>query len=321
VGIRKRLYWGSAVVEIWPNFFIVGAAKAGTTSLYAYLKQHPEIFMPRVKEPHYFAQIRPSPEMRHLYEIVNDRKKYLSLFAKARGYAAIGDASPSYLWEPQAPRRIREVVPQAKIIILLRDPVERAHSHYLADIREGVHNLGFYEALCYDMAREVKGWGISWLYIELGQYAAQVRRYLDIFGPEQTRVFLFEDLKRDSNRVLLEIARFLGVDTDAVARIDTSEAHNAYAMSRGRWAQRLAGAKLSRFLGRTVVPRPIGQFIFDRILLKPGPKPDIDPRAKKLLCEIFEPEVNELEHLLGRPLPELRRSWGNEYLSGKISVL
>jgi hypothetical protein len=297
------------VAEIWPNFFLVGAAKAGTTSLYAYLKQHPQVFLPKVKEPHFFAQVCPSPEMRHLYWMINDRETYLRLFRKARGYLAIGDASPSYLWDAQAAERIRRTVSGAKIIIILRDPVERAHSHYLADVREGVHNLSFYDALRQDMARPRKGWAVSLLYVELGQYAAQVRRYLEIFGPQQVKVLLFEDLRRDGAKVLTELAQFLGIDQGAVAQIDTDEVHNSYAAPRGRWAQKLAGAKLARILGKTVIPFTVGQFIFERVLSMRAPKPPIEPDAKRLLCEIYAPEINELEGILGRPLPELRRSW------------
>jgi hypothetical protein len=297
------------VAEIWPNFFVVGAAKAGTTSLYAYLRQHPQVFLPKIKEPHFFAHVRPSPEMKHLYAAINDRSTYLRLFRNAEGYRAIGDASPSYLWDPEAANRIRRSVGEAKIVITLRDPVERAHSHYLADVREGVHDLSFYDALRQDMARPKKGWAVSLLYVELGQYAAQVRRYLDLFGPAQVKVVLFEELKRNSANVLKELAQFLEVDQGAVEQINTSEVHNSYAAPRGKWAQRMAGAKFSRLLGKTVIPHEVGQFIFERVLLKQAPKPKIEPEAKRLLCEIYEPEIRELEGILGRPLPELRRSW------------
>src|SRR5437667_3118215 len=167
---------------IWPNFFIVGAQNSGTTSLYGYLKQHPDVFMPALKEPHYFAQITPSHEQRYLRTIVRDEAAYLRLFLKAKGYPAIGEASPSYLWDANAPHRIRKAVPHAKIIILLRDPVERAYSHYLMDVREGRQDLPFLQALERDWNRSKKGWSVSQLYVELGLYAEQVRRYLEVFG-------------------------------------------------------------------------------------------------------------------------------------------
>src|SRR5690242_1471908 len=104
----------------WPNFFIVGAASCGTTSLYTYLKQHPAVFLPALKEPHYFAQLCPAWDQRYLFTYVTEEKDYLALFSKAVGFKAIGEASPSYLWCPEAAARIHGVAPRAKIIALLR---------------------------------------------------------------------------------------------------------------------------------------------------------------------------------------------------------
>lgn len=164
-----------------PTFFIVGAAKAGTTSLYAYLKHHPQVVFFDMKEPHFYAGLHPSPSQRHRIPGVQDRRDYLALFRKASSSVAIGDASPSYRWSAVAPFRIRDDIPDAKIIVLLRDPVERAFSHYLMDHREGVTDLGFYDALVTDMNRPDKGWGISQLYVEIGMYASPLERYLDVF--------------------------------------------------------------------------------------------------------------------------------------------
>src|SRR5215469_8597868 len=96
--------------EIWPNFFLVGAAKAGTTSIYAYLSQHPDIFFPVIKEPHFFTRVRPAPQLQFLIEAVSKRAAYVRLYANAGDRRVIGDASPSYLWHPEVPKRIREEV-------------------------------------------------------------------------------------------------------------------------------------------------------------------------------------------------------------------
>ncbi len=200
-------------------------------------------------------------------------------------------------------------MPDAKIAIILRDPVERAHSHYLMDYREGVQDLSFYEALVRDMNRREKGWGVSALYFELGQYARQVRRYLETFPPDQIKILFFEDFRCDVKLVLRRLAAFLELDTGAIDRIDTSTAHNSYAEPRGRLTRRLAGAKLSRILGRTIVPRKAGQFIFEKFFLRHAHKPPIDPRARDLLCALYDPDVTELERTLGCPLPQLRCSW------------
>jgi hypothetical protein len=295
--------------EIWPNFFLVGAAKAGTTSTYAYLSQHPQVFFPRVKEPHFFTQVRATRAQRRFVEVISDRTDYLRLFAGAHGFDVVGDASPSYLWHPEVPSRIRARVPDAKIAIILRDPVERAHSHYLMDYREGVQDLDFYDALVHDMNRREKDWGISSLYFELGQYAQQVKRYLGTFHPRQIGVFFFEDFRCDVKGGLRKLLQFLELDIAALEGIDTSRSHNSYAEPRSELARRLAGARFSRILGQTVVPRKAGQFIFDHFFLRRASKPPIDPRARDLLRTLYEPDVAELEKALGYSLPQLRCSW------------
>ncbi len=295
--------------EIWPNFFLVGAAKAGTTSLYAYLSQHPQVFFPHIKEPHFFTQVRITRAQRRFVEVITDRAEYLQLFTSAHGFSIVGDASPSYLWHPEVPERIRARVPHAKIAIILRDPVERAHSHYLMDYREGVQDLNFYEALVRDMDRREKGWGISSLYYELGQYAQQVKRYLATFHRSQIGIFFLEDFRRDVTGGLRKLLQFLELDVAALDRIDTSTMHNSFAAPRNELMRYLAGAKIPRILGQTIIPRKAGVFIFEKFFLRRAFKPPIDPRARKLLRELYEPDVADLEKTLGYSLPQLRCSW------------
>jgi hypothetical protein len=297
--------------EIWPNFYLVGAAKAGTTSIYTYLSKHPDVFFPAIKEPHFFTQVRPASAQRFLIEAVSKRSTYLRLYARAAGRSVIGDASPSYLWHPEVPQRIRTEVPHAKITIILRDPVERAYSHYLMDYREGAQDRPFYEALIDDMERTDKGWGVSYLYCELGLYAEQVQRYLEMFKPERVKVLMFDDFRRDPRTALRELANFLSLDPSPLADINTSRKYNSYAAPRNRYLRRIAGAKFSRMLGQAVVPHRLGAYIFERFFLKQAPKPPVDPRARKLLCSLYEPELVKLERLLDRELPQLRRSWNS----------
>lgn len=295
--------------ETWPNFFLVGAAKAGTTSLYEYLSRCPGIFFPRIKEPHFFTGVRPANERKFYIDAVTKREQYLRLFRKARNHAVVGDASPSYLWHPEAPRRIHSVAPDARIAIILRDPVERAYSHYLMDYREGVQHLPFYEALIEDMSLPEKGWGVSWLYFELGLYARQIERYFAIFRPEQVKILLFDEFARDVKGTLRNILEFLQLDPSAVDKIDVSRKYNAYSAPRGPIARKLAGSKLSRFLGQTIVPRELGEFIFYKFLVRDTVKPPIDARARDLLSSLYDSEVAKTEEILGRRLPQLRRSW------------
>ncbi len=295
----------------WPNLFIVGAVKSGTTSLYAYLGQHPAVFFPEIKEPHFFTRPDPSPAQRHLITFVREESRYLQLYRNAAHYPWRGDASPSYLWCPEAPARIAEVAPSARIIAILRDPIERAHAQYLMDYSEGAIRQLFYEALQTDWRRCDKGWGVSQLYVELGLYTEQIRRYRAIFGNDNVLVLLTEDLKKDPRGVLRAITRFLGVDEAPIRTIDTHEAHNRYRQPKGAWARRVAGHPVSRFLGKRVVPRRFGVYAWEHWLQKEAVKPARDERATYFLQDIYAPEIKALEAELGRPLPELRRSWPN----------
>ena len=308
----------SAQVAVWPNFFIVGAANSGTTSLYTCLNQHPQVFLPALKEPHYFAHVRPAYEQRYMRTYITEENAYLRLFRRGVEYPAVGEASPSYLFDAEAPSRIRRVLPNAKIIMLLRDPVERAHSHYLMDVREGVQREQFYRAIEEDWYRSRKGWGVSHLYVELGLYAEQVRRYLSTFGGKRVLILMFEELRRASENgksALAKVLRFLQVDPHYLDRIDTSHAENSYGVARWSWARRLAGSNRVRRVGQILVPPRLGsnqavkRLIFQRFFVKTAPRPEMDSRAKDLLCSIFDPNIRALEELLQRRLPELRHTW------------
>ncbi|OEU69193.1 MAG: hypothetical protein BA863_00135 [Desulfovibrio sp. S3730MH75] len=125
--------------------------------------------------------MKPSKSQEHIVHPVLDPLKYEELFADARYSKIIGEASPSYLSDENTARRIKSKVPDAKIIILLRDPIERVYSHYLMDVRNGIQKKKFYQALIEDYSSQEKGWGVSHMYVELGLYADQVVRYMDIF--------------------------------------------------------------------------------------------------------------------------------------------
>ena len=297
--------------KLWPNLFVVGAVKSGTTSLWAYLKQHPDIFFPEMKEPHYFTHPHPAPEQRHCIRYIATEDDYLRLYGTCDGSKYCGDASPSYLWSEIAAQGISQHSPQAKIIIILRDPVQRAYAQYLMDFNEGVTDLNFTAALHKDWERVDKGWGISQLYVELGMYHDQIQRYFSLFGRRSVKVLLLEDLKRKPLQTLQEIAQFLEISPTPFAHINFRTAHNHYASPRGNWARRLAGNPFSRYIGEYLFPQRWGEYIWRHLFLREEPKPAMDVSAKTWLIAQFEPEIERLENHLQRPLPELRRSWGS----------
>ena len=215
-----------------PNFLIIGAAKSGTTSLYRYLGQHPDVFLSPVKEPAFFVYegrqghfTGPQDQEGFDRRVVPNRNDYEALFADAGDRTAIGEASVEYLYDSWAAVRIREQIPDAKLIVLLRDPAERAYSsfrHMRRDGREPEEDFG--RALAKEEERIRAGWSFIWHYSAVGFYSQQLQRYLDQFPAEQISVFLYEDLLDDPAEVLSETFRFLGID-DTV-RPDVSVRHN-----------------------------------------------------------------------------------------------
>jgi Sulfotransferase family len=292
---------------IWPNFYIVGAAKCGTASLYGHLRKHPQVFLPEVKEPNFFAT--GAPEGEAVFDIPHYRTvdEYQRLYRKATGYSAIGDTSNSYLWDASSPGRIKEVRPDAKIIMMLRDPVMRAHSFYLMSFRAGDEDAStFREAIERDRRRGRDNWFTSWLYVEGGLYHEQVRRFIDTFGREQVLVLLADELAKDPRAVFLKISNHIGIDFTPFKGMELSEAYNTYRMPRFELAYRIAG-KVG--LRGSMLPVAVRRKLSKNPILFDLKKPEPDQQSRRYLQEIYDPDITKLEELLGRKLPELRRSW------------
>ena len=291
-----------------PNFFIVGAAKAGTTSLHAYLSQHPEVFMSALKEPHYFSSFEASPEFDNFMPVIRDSRAYQELFLGSEGYTAVGEASPSYLCDSDAAIRIRSAIPNSKIIISLRNPVQRAYSQYLMDYNKGYVALPFGDALEADQARTEKGWGVSFQYIEHGLYADQVERYLNAFGRSKVMVILFEDLIRETAVVMQEVARFLDVDPAGFPESTFKRVHNSFEASRGKFARAILRCRPIRVWSKRWIPQSLRTAVRNRLLFTKREKPKLDEENRRLLAERFAPDLRRLERLLERDLGTLREN-------------
>lgn len=236
----------------WPNLFIVGTAKSGTTSLSRYLGEHPEIFMTHFKEPHFFSGHRPSRA-----PFVHDEGDYLRLFADARTRLR-GEASPSYLWAEPAAARIKRVSPEAKILISLRDPVERSHSYYWHRVRRGLECRSFAAAVSDEFER---GWpkerpSLGWHM----KCAHDVRRFFELFGAN-VRVILFEELIRDVRRELEGVFAFLAVDP---THFDPDPRRKAQRVRGSAWPARSRSPGLGPNAAGRPSTRPLHTSLVDR---------------------------------------------------------
>lgn len=293
-----------------PDFFVVGAARAGTTSLNRYLSQHPEIYIPPGKEMHFFAAehfpwVGPGDEWLNRL-MIRDEKQYSQLFAGVRGEKAIGETSAFYLCLPGSAERIAQAVPDAKIIIMLREPVARAYSAYMHLVRDGREKSGFIEGLNREEERRQQGFEPMWWYKELGLYSSQVRRYLEVFGTQQVKVLLYEEFYANPGQGLRDAFAFLGVREDVV--IDISMRYNPA----GEVKSRRLYTFLTNFIRnpntlekwiKSVVPRPLRRVWATKavgMLVKPVP---MDPQFHAQLKPYFVEDVEKLEDLLQRDLP------------------
>jgi hypothetical protein len=265
--------------EIWPNFFIVGAPRAGTTALYEYLKQVPGVYMSPVKEPRYFGNNQEG----------RTKAEYLQLFSGVRDEIAIGEASVGYLRNPDTPGRIRDTVPDARIIISLRDPVERIYSSYFEQTRKHMREMSFEETL-----RAEDG-------LQSVLYAEPVQRYLDTFGAERVKIIVFEEFARDPRKTVGDILAFLGVDAGPPASIGTP--HASYTIPRWSLTTGLLTNKLARTIWRAIAPKRLRLAVSRRILYKRAEKPPMLEDSRKFLEQAFREDVERLEKILNRPLP------------------
>lgn len=192
-----------------PNFFLVGAAKSGTSAMANFVAQHPQIFMSAVKEPYFLSEV---PEC--------TLEEYLGLFKEGRNFAIRGEATTGYLFDKSSPRKINEFAPNAKIAMILRNPVDMAFSFWQYLKINGSEYLDFFEALetravglRRDEATRLTGRPENYLYVSRARYADQVQRYLDRFPREQLHIILYDEFNSAQSETLAGLFSFLEVDS------------------------------------------------------------------------------------------------------------
>jgi hypothetical protein len=295
----------NVVDEVLPSFLIVGTARSGTTSLYCWLKQHPEVFMPDTKEPSYFV---------HGYGI-SAWEKYLSLFEPGRGKKAIGEASVAYLWAPESPDWIYKMLGEIKIVILLREPVGRAISLYSWMVMQGYEWLiTFEEALAEEEKRfrdesfrlNNPEYFWSYMYFRNGLYTEQVRRYLDAFGGEFVRIYLFEEIISSPAEAYRDVCDFLGVSTGfrpAFAPQNSSRIPRSITVQYLLRKLQTSSPRLPKgsrrafqFAARQLIP------LIMSLNKRAGWKPTVSPELKRTLHEMYRTDIIRLGKLIHRDL-------------------
>lgn len=292
-----------------PNFLIIGAAKSGTTSLYSYLIQHPQVYASPLKEPRFFAlegeelDFRGPGDLRALRSSVTDLGAYRALFDGVTEERAIGEASPVYLMSEKAPRRIAHYIPDAKLIAVLRDPAQRAYSGYLHLVRDGYEPLDdFSQALREEETRIERNYAPHWHYKEAGFYHAHLSRYLEHFDERQLRVYFYEDLMNDPAGVLRDVFGFLGVDEDFLP--DMSFRHNPSGVPRNKTLNAfLMRSNPIKTLIKPLVPSGIRERAVSNVRTRNLRRPPrLCPDVRRRLIEVYREDTLKLQGLVGRDL-------------------
>ena len=281
----------------FPDFFVVGTVKAGTTSLYNYLKQHPDVFVPAVKEIHFFArEIDPKHfiagyglnDNAHI-RFATSAEDYLYHYRGANGKLKV-DFAPSNLWSQHAAHEIYRVNPAAKIIALVRQPVERAFSHWLMDVKNGWADGSFVDSFERYAASKEKHWGNNRLYKELGLYTKPLQRYFDLFPREQVLVIDYDELRQNGEGIYGRMLQFLNLPPQESVEL---EAHNQSRMPRNAAFDAVYRNRSLRKRLKTILPNSVVGWMKQN-LLSTERLPKLTPHDRQRLLPHFE---NDIEHL------------------------
>lgn len=293
-----------------PNFFLIGAGRAGTTAMSYMLQQHPDVFVTRPKEPHYlaFAGHRPSfqgpgDELNVNRLSITDHDEYLNLYRDAGSATVRGDASASSLYYcDQAVVNLRRFDPAARLIVLLRDPARRSFSSYQYQSVRGFETVDdFGRALDLEEQRIRDRWQYMWHYTRASLYSRQIETFLHEVGPERFLILFQEHLEERPRAVLRRTFEFLGVDPD----VEVQEVHvNASGQERRRFVQ-----KVIRGLGSAAVMKDLTDHLIpyrlrERIRTLNLQKVDMDPAVRGRLDDLFREDVSRLREIIARHYPE-----------------
>jgi Sulfotransferase domain len=265
-----------------PNFLIIGAMRSGTTSLARYLDSHPDVFLAEHKELHFFD---------HHYE--RGIEWYRSRFADAGSFSYLGEATPNYMYDHRALERIATDIPEVKLIAVLRNPVDRAYSHYWHNRSRGKENLDFRSAIDAETIRLAvsEEQATIYSYIDRGRYATQLERVLKYFEPASLKICIFDDLSSDPREVVGDLGAFIGLNDTSIVQTVGAQI-NRYVEFRSLAVRRIA----KRF------PRPLRR-IADKLNVQAARSyPPMPTDVRQHLIDYFADEVQRTSSIVGRDL-------------------
>jgi len=286
-------------MEKWPNLFIVGAPKAGTTSLHEYLKKIPGIFMSEVKEPYYFCKTLIPID--HFLTPVRSKKKYLELFKNSKHEKIVGESSVWYLSDPDAATLIHQQVPNAKIIILIRDPVERALSNYLMlEGRNQFKTSTFHEQIQKEV-REGIDYITPHITLDAGLYYNNIKRFIEIFGKKQVKIIIFEEFIVHTKEIMKDILEFLGINVSL--KNFESPAYNFPVVPKYPLVNEFLNISIISKLRQKLIPEPMQRNIKKKLFKELKNEYKMTSEDRSFLKKYYNEDVKKLSTFLGKKLP------------------
>ena len=293
-----------------PDFLVAGVPKAGTTALHVALSRHPDLYLSPVKEPKFFLTAGPPPtrggpgDALTYREHVWRREEYEKLFDGAPPHARKGESTPLYLYDPDAMRRVSKLIPDVKIIVVLRDPVERAHSNWTHLWSAGLEPESDFLRACAEEGRRVaQGWASFWHYTGLGMYGRQLQHAFELFARDQVLVLRYRTLVDEPARTLARICGFLGVADDVLTEIPRQNVTSQPDRTLGHRAASLAmraGDALGRRLPAGGAAAHAASYRLERYLQRDGrERQPLGWEQRQALLPKFAGDIGLLSELLG----------------------